>query len=249
LAYYKPSTGLILLREQILGPERFDEAFTAYIDRWAYKHPTPDDFFRTMENVAGEDLRWFWRGWFINSWKLDQAVTKVKYVKNDPTQGAVITIENLEKMPMPVVIELKTKSGKVTRKTLPVEIWKRNVTWTFKVDTTEELSKVVIDPDFVLPDIDSSNNKWKASDGTESVEILTAYLGVYSSAEFPMKITVSEGNGSLVLEAEGQPALPLESEGGGEFSMEEAGLSIQFNSEKTGFTLDLGGQKFDLTKE
>jgi len=249
LAYYKPSTGLILLREQILGPERFDEAFTAYIDRWAYKHPTPDDFFRTMENVAGEDLRWFWRGWFINSWKLDQAVTKVKYVKNDPTQGAVITIENLEKMPMPVVIELKTKSGKVTRKTLPVEIWKRNVTWTFKVDTTEELSKVVIDPDFVLPDVDSSNNKWKASDGTESVEILTAYLGVYSSAEFPMKITVSEGNGSLVLEAEGQPALPLESEGGGEFSMEEAGLSIQFNSEKTGFTLDLGGQKFDLTKE
>jgi hypothetical protein len=249
LAYYKPSTGLILLREQILGPERFDEAFTAYIDRWAYKHPTPDDFFRTMENVAGEDLRWFWRGWFINSWKLDQAVTKVKYVKNDPTQGAVITIENLEKMPMPVVIELKTKSGKVTRKTLPVEIWKRNVTWTFKVDTTEELSKVVIDPDFVLPDVDSSNNKWKASDGTESVEILTAYLGVYSSAEFPMKITVSENNGSLVLEAEGQPALPLESEGGGEFSMEEAGLSIQFNSEKTGFTLDLGGQKFDLTKE
>jgi hypothetical protein len=249
LAYYKPSTGLILLREQILGPERFDEAFTAYIDRWAYKHPTPDDFFRTMENVAGEDLRWFWRGWFINSWKLDQAVTKVKYVKNDPTQGAVITIENLEKMPMPVVIELKTKSGKVTRKTLPVEIWKRNVTWTFKVDTTEELSKVVIDPDFVLPDVDSSNNKWKASDGTESVEILTGYLGVYSSAEFPMKITVSENNGSLVLEAEGQPALPLESEGGGEFSMEEAGLSIQFNSEKTGFTLDLGGQKFDLTKE
>ena len=249
LAYYKPSTGLILLREQILGPERFDEAFTAYIDRWAYKHPTPDDFFRTMENVAGEDLRWFWRGWFINSWKLDQAVTKVKYIKNDPTQGAVITIENLEKMPMPVVIELKTKSGKVTRKTLPVEIWKRNVTWTFKVDTTEELLKVVIDPDFVLPDVDSSNNKWKASDGTESVEILTGYLGVYSSAEFPMKITVSEGNGSLVLEAEGQPALPLESEGGGEFSMEEAGLSIQFNSEKTGFTLDLGGQKFDLTKE
>jgi hypothetical protein len=249
LAYYKPSTGLILLREQILGPERFDEAFTAYIDRWAYKHPTPDDFFRTMENVAGEDLRWFWRGWSINSWKLDQAVTKVKYVKNDPTQGAVITIENLEKMPMPVVIELKTKSGKVTRKTLPVEIWKRNVTWTFKVDTTEELSKVVIDPDFVLPDVDSSNNKWKASDGTESVEILTGYLGVYSSAEFPMKITVSENNGSLVLEAEGQPALPLESEGGGEFSMEEAGLSIQFNSEKTGFTLDLGGQKFDLTKE
>ena len=249
LAYYKPSMGLVLLREQILGPERFDEAFTAYINRWAYKHPTPDDFFRTMENVAGEDLRWFWRSWFINSWKLDQAVTGVKYVKNDPKQGAIITIENLEKMPMPVVIELKTKSGKVTRKTLPVEIWKRNVSWEFKVDTTEELAKVVIDPDYVLPDVNSSNNKWKASDGAETVEILTDYLGVYSAPEFPMKITVSENSGTLVLEAEGQPALPLESEGGGEFSMEEAGLSIQFNAEKTGFKLDIGGQVFDLTKE
>ena len=249
LAYYKPSMGLVLLREQILGPERFDEAFTAYIDRWAYKHPTPDDFFRTMENVAGEDLRWFWRSWFINSWKLDQAVTGVKYVKNDPTQGAIITIENLEQMPMPVVIELKTKSGNVTRKTLPVEIWKRNISWEFKVDTTEELAKVVIDPDYVLPDVNSLNNKWRASDGAETVEILTDYLGVYSTPEFPMKITVSENSGTLVLEAEGQPALPLESEGGGEFSMEEAGLSIQFNAEKTGFKLDIGGQVFDLTKE
>ena len=249
LAYYKPSMGLVLLREQILGPERFDEAFTAYIDRWAYKHPTPDDFFRTMENVAGEDLRWFWRSWFINSWKLDQAVTGVKYVKNDPTQGAIITIENLEQMPMPVVIELITKSGNVTRKTLPVEIWKRNVSWEFKVDTSEELAKVVIDPDYVLPDVNSLNNKWRASDGAETVEILTDYLGVYSTPEFPMKITVSENSGTLVLEAEGQPALPLESEGGGEFSMEEAGLSIQFNAEKTGFKLDIGGQVFDLTKE
>ena len=150
---------------------------------------------------------------------------------------------------MPVDIELKTKSGNVTRKTLPVEIWKRNTTWTFKVDTTEELTKVVIDPDFSLPDVDSSNNKWKATDGAGSVEILTDYFGVYSSPALPMKITVTESNGALVLEAEGQPSLPLESEGNGEFSMEEAGLSIQFNADKTGFTLDLGGQKFDMTKE
>ena len=248
LAYYKPGTGLVLLREQILGPERFDEAFTAYIDRWAYKHPTPDDFFRTMENVSGEDLRWFWRSWFINSWKLDQAVTEVKYVKNDPTQGAIITIENLEKMPMPVVIEIKTKSGTVTRKTLPVEIWKRNVSWSFKVDTTEELSKVVIDPDFALPDTNSKNNKWKASDGTASVEILTDYLGDYTAPGFPMKVTAVEANGILELHLEGEEPLPLESEGNGEFSMGEAGIKVQFNAEKTGFKLDLGGQVFEFTK-
>ena len=249
LAYYKPGAGLSLLREHILGPERFDEAFTAYINRWAYKHPTPDDFYRTIENVAGEDLRWFWRGWFVNSWKLDQAINDVKYVKNDPTQGAFITIENLEQMPMPVVIEFKTKSGEVTRQTLPVEIWKRNTSWTFKHDSTEELAKVVIDPDYVLPDSNSKNNKWKATDGTGSVEILTGYVGNYSSPVFPMKVTVAENNGVLELQLEGQPSLPLESEGGGEFVMEEARLKLQFNDEKNGFKLDADGQSFDFTKD
>jgi aminopeptidase N len=62
------------LREQILGPERFDFAFKTYVARWAFKHPTPDDFFRTMENASGESLQWFWRGWFVNNWRLDVAV-------------------------------------------------------------------------------------------------------------------------------------------------------------------------------
>jgi hypothetical protein len=248
LAYYKPSAGLSLLRDHILGPKRFDEAFTAYIDRWAYKHPTPDDFFRTMENVAGEDLRWFWRGWFINNWKVDQAITKVKYVKNDPTQGVLITIENLEQMPMPVVIEFKTKSGAVSRQTLPVEIWKRNTSWTFRHDSSEELAKVVIDPDYVLPDVNSANNKWKASDGTESVEILSVYTGDFSSTTFPMPLTLVEANSVLELQLEGQPSIPLESEGNGEFVFEEAGLKMKFNAEKTGFNLEVNGQTFEFTK-
>ena len=160
LAYYKPAIGLTLLREQVIGPDRFDRAFKTYIERWAYKHPTPDDFFRTIENVAGENLNWFWRGWFINNWKLDQAVTDVKYVKNDPAQGALITIENLEKMPMPVILEIKTKSGKVSRLKLPVEVWQRNKQWTFIYPSVEEIISGVSDPDKVLPDSNSSNNSW-----------------------------------------------------------------------------------------
>ena len=160
LAYYKPALGLTLLREQVIGPDRFDRAFKTYIERWAYKHPTPDDFFRTIENVAGENLNWFWRGWYINNWKLDQAVTDVKYVKNDPVQGALITIENLEKMPMPVILEIKTKSGKVSRLKLPVEVWQRNKQWTFIYPSVEEIVSVVSDPDKVLPDSNSSNNSW-----------------------------------------------------------------------------------------
>jgi hypothetical protein len=161
LLYNKPSAGLVLLREQILGPERFDFAFRTYIAKWAYKHPTPDDFFRTIENAAGENLQWFWRGWFENNWQLDVAVRDVKYVNDDPTKGALITIDNLEKMAMPVILEIKTVSGKTDRVTLPVEIWERNSTWTFKYPSTEALESVTYDPDKVMPDFNPANNVWK----------------------------------------------------------------------------------------
>lgn len=160
LLYSKPSAGLVLLREQILGPERFDFAFRTYIDRWAFKHPTPDDFFRTMENASGESLQWFWRGWFENDWRLDVAVQDVKYVNDDPKQGAIITIDNLEKMAMPVILEIKTVSGKTDRVKLPVEIWERNSRWMFKYPSTEEIQSVTYDPDKVLPDFNPDNNVW-----------------------------------------------------------------------------------------
>lgn len=160
LLYSKPSASLVLLREQILGPERFDFAFKTYIERWAFKHPTPDDFFRTIENASGESLQWFWRGWFANNWRLDVAVREVKYVDNDTTKGALITLDNLEKMAMPVLLEIKTKSGKTNRIKLPVEIWERNVSWTFKYPSTEEIESVTYDPDKVLPDFNPANNVW-----------------------------------------------------------------------------------------
>ncbi|HEU4525023.1 MAG TPA: M1 family metallopeptidase, partial [Gemmatimonadales bacterium] len=76
-AYDKPALALRLLREVVVGPERFDAAFREYFRRWAYKHPTPADFFRTMEDGVGEDLSWFWRGWLFTTAQLDQAVDSV----------------------------------------------------------------------------------------------------------------------------------------------------------------------------
>jgi len=160
LLYSKPSAGLVLLREQVLGPERFDFAFKTYIEKWAYKHPTPDDFFRTIESASGEKLQWFWRAWFLNNWRLDVAVRDVKYLDNDPAKGALITIDNLEKMPMPVILEIKTVSGKTERVKFPVEIWERNTSWTFKYPSTEEIQSVTYDPDKVLPDYNPDNNVW-----------------------------------------------------------------------------------------
>ncbi|NCI46366.1 M1 family metallopeptidase [Sediminibacterium soli] len=164
LLYSKPSLGLVMLREQILGPERFDFAFKTYINRWAFKHPTPDDFFRTIENAAGESLQWFWRGWFVNNWRLDVGVRGVRYADStDYSKGAFITLDNLEKMAMPVILEIKTKSGKTSRVKLPVEIWERNTGWTFKYPSSEEIESVTYDPDRVFPDHNNSNDVWTAA--------------------------------------------------------------------------------------
>ncbi len=245
LAYFKPGAGLTMLREQILGKERFDYAFRTYTERWAFKHPTPDDFFRTIENVAGEDLNWFWRGWIINNWQFDQAVSKIKYVKNDPTKGAIITVENLEKMPFPLILDIKSKSGKTTRMNLPVEIWERNKTWSFRSNTNEEIESITLDPNHVFPDINSENNTWTAGKGEiEKDVILDAYLGVFSSKQIPIKIDITEDNGVIVMKATGQPNLSLQPAGKDKFSSSQVVLSIQFNESKNEFTLDYSGQKF-----
>jgi Peptidase family M1 domain len=188
-AYYKPGLGLNLLRNEILGPERFDYAFREYIKRWAFKHPTPWDFFRSMENASGEDLAWFWRGWFLNTWKLDQAVKSVQYVKSDPAQGAMITLQNLEQLPMPVVVAIKDVNGKTDTVRLPVEIWQRGATWTFVYPSTVKLSSVVIDPAGNFPDINPGNNSWKADAGqpipagTTATAVLNKYISAIGGAD------------------------------------------------------------------
>ncbi len=80
-AYGKPSAGLVLLRETIMGPELFDKAFKEYAERWAFKHPSPADFFRTMEDASAVDLDWFWKGWFYSVDACDIAVDNVQWYR------------------------------------------------------------------------------------------------------------------------------------------------------------------------
>ena len=84
-AYDKVATGLNILRETIVGRELFDYAFREYSRRWAFKHPTPADFFRTLEDATGEDLDWFWRGWFYSTDATDISIDTVKYARPDVT--------------------------------------------------------------------------------------------------------------------------------------------------------------------
>lgn len=82
-AYAKPATALNILRETVMGRELFDFAFKEYSQRWMFKHPTPEDFFRTMEDASGVDLDWFWRGWFFGTEPVDIAIDEVKWFKLD----------------------------------------------------------------------------------------------------------------------------------------------------------------------
>ncbi|MDO3626321.1 M1 family metallopeptidase [Mucilaginibacter sp. BT774] len=158
IEYFKPALGLVLLREQILGNDRFDYAFRNYIHKWAFKHPQPDDFFRSMDNGGGEDLSWFWKGWFYNNLPLDLELVGAEYVKNDPKQGLQVTVMNLEAMAMPFTVEVTMKDGSRQRIQIPVEAWLQNKMITFTVPTTKEVNRVVVDPDSALPDINRGNN-------------------------------------------------------------------------------------------
>ncbi len=158
IEYFKPAFGMVLLREQILGHDRFDYAFRNYIHKWAFKHPQPDDFFRSMDNGAGEDLSWFWKGWFYNNLKLDLELVGAEYVNNDPKQGLKVTVANLEQMAMPFAVEVKLKDGSKQRIQVPVEPWLQNNMVSFIIPTTGEAKSVTIDPDNALPDANRGNN-------------------------------------------------------------------------------------------
>jgi hypothetical protein len=109
--------------------------------------PTPWDFFHTIENVAGEDLSWFWRAWVLNTWKLDQSVKDVKYIKNIPENGAAITLEKFRKNANACNGAGKEKNGKEHTFNLPVEVWQRGPEWTFNVPSTSEIKEVILDPE------------------------------------------------------------------------------------------------------
>lgn len=87
-AYGKPATALNILRETVMGKDLFDYAFKKYSNRWKFKHPTPEDFFRTMEDASAVDLDWFWRGWFYTTDYVDIAIKEVKeyFVSPNPSE-------------------------------------------------------------------------------------------------------------------------------------------------------------------
>ncbi|MFC4525947.1 M1 family metallopeptidase [Dyella halodurans] len=160
VSYFKGALGLVLLREQILGPERFDPAFRKYIATWAYHHPTPSDFFRFMSSETGEDLAWWWRGWYLNNWQLDMGVSGASYVDKDPAKGVTITFASKQKLVMPATLRIDFVDGSHRDVRVPVEIWRQSATPSLTLNTSARIKQLTLDPDHKLPDADRSNNSF-----------------------------------------------------------------------------------------
>jgi hypothetical protein len=116
-AYGKPATALNILRETVMGRELFDYAFKEYARRWAFKHPTPDDFFRTMEDASGVDLDWFWRGWFYGTQHCDMSLSKVQLFKintRNPKIEKEFAKQREEEQPADISLMRDKEAGMIT---------------------------------------------------------------------------------------------------------------------------------------
>ncbi len=158
LAYVKPSIELLTLRNKVLGAQVFDSAFREYTRRWAFKHPQPADFFRTIEEVSGRDLSWFWRGFFYTSAALDQSVESVK---PDSAGGAQVTLVNLGDAVMPVELELGFEDGTTDVLKLPVEIWYGGNRYVYQIKPDKTIVSARVNPDGTLPDAVVTNDAWR----------------------------------------------------------------------------------------
>jgi hypothetical protein len=156
-AYQKPALMLHLLRYEVLGKEIFDRAFRAYTEAWAYKHPTPADFFRVIRNESGQDLDWFWRGWIYTTARLDQGIDSVTST-GDTT---FVHLSNHGRMVMPTELRFAFAGGGEETVKLPVEMWNLGSAFTYRLRGPRQVVGVTLDPRAVLPDIDRGNNTWR----------------------------------------------------------------------------------------
>src|SRR6476620_11581723 len=167
-AYVKPSVGLQLLRQEIMGPAAFDDAFRTYARRWMFKHPTPADFFRTMQDAGGKRLDWFWREWFEENPHFDQAIDTVVTQQQGDVQHVIVAYGNRARGVLPIHALFSFSDGSTEKFDYPAEVWSTNTTryireYDFRGKT---LRRIELDPDNRLVDLDRTNNVWPSSAGS-----------------------------------------------------------------------------------
>lgn len=155
--YQKPALMMQMLRFEVLGKDRFDTAFREYIKTWAFKHPTPADFFRLMRDHSGMDLDWFWRDWIYTSARLDQGVDSVSRGADGVTS---VHLMNAGTMVMPAELSITFDDGTTTIVKLPVDMWNLGDRFSYRVPGGKAVRALEIDPRKALPDINRANNTW-----------------------------------------------------------------------------------------
>jgi hypothetical protein len=154
--YFKPAALLATLRA-LIGEEAFNRGYQDFIRNWAYRHPTPWDFFNAFDAATGDELGWFWRTWYFETWTLDQAIANVTTGTGETT----IEVHDLGLAPMPVRLAVTRQDGEVTRHEIPVDTWLAGSrTATLTLPPGEPVIRVEIDPERSFPDVDRSNNVW-----------------------------------------------------------------------------------------
>jgi len=155
-SYYKPAALMRSLQE-ILGAETWETAYRTFIAEWAYKHPTPWDFFATVERFAGRDLDWFWTAYYYETWTVDHSVGDVTTTASGETS---VVIEDRGLAPYPAQVRIRTASGQTIEREVPVEHWLAGNTRYEIAVGRERVTRVEIDPAGYAPDVDRGNNLW-----------------------------------------------------------------------------------------
>jgi hypothetical protein len=174
IAYRKPAAVLLTLRNHVVGREVFDKAFREYIRRWAFKHPTPGDFFRTIESFSGEDLSWFWRGFFYSTDVLDLGIDSVATTASNGAYTALVTLRKHTSILFPVELRLKLADGSSTDARLPVQIWTEGDRYTATIPVRGRVVGARLWPDPTVPDWNASNDSWGDAPAADPVGPVTA---------------------------------------------------------------------------
>jgi hypothetical protein len=249
--YGKPALAYLALKD-MLGDEVFKKSLQGFMDRWHGKHPIPWDMFNSFSNLSGRDLSWYFANWFTSNYYMD--ISMDQFGTN--AGGYAITIKNIGgfAIPFDVVVEYSDGSSEIFHQTAAV--WEKNpLSAAVNIKTKKKITWLKLDGGIYM-DADEMNNSWgnkrvdpaKASLQLKSTD-LDKYLGVYSSKDVPLKLTVSKDGNNLQAQATGQEAFPLTYTGKDSFNFEEAGIDIIFNPAQKVLTLKQGARSYAFTKD
>ncbi|MFP4091699.1 MAG: M1 family metallopeptidase [Cyclobacteriaceae bacterium] len=227
-----------------LGEETFMEAFRTYIRRWAYKSPTPYDFFFTFEDVSGEDLDWFWEPWFFRFGYAD--------VEVEEFENGQLTVSNRGKRPVPLTVDITYQNGDREQLIENAKIWVDHDNYSLDIPRAEEVQYFIVNRQ--IPDVDEMNNFYPSLDKVyASMDIDQEIVGSYQVNEFPLTAEISMKDGALYMNIPraGLEAylLPLGDE---RYESLDSGVQLQFDKEDgkySGLSMSVMGQTITAQKQ